>query len=254
MRVSALPMISEPERHELVGGMEPDRCQYNFLTIVFRTLFEVQAGRSPETIAVEADNKSLTYSELNGRANQLAGYLKKLGVRQETLVGVCRKHDWQNCDASTGHSQSWRSLRSVGPSVSPAAARFYGGGIQAFSSCSRKNIGRAYCRNIKERRFVLSGTGKRLRRKRKAIFRVRGLQIAWLMCSIPPVQPGGQRAFMGLQRGAMNRFGLDVERISLRTGRSCVPENLLELCRCGLGSIRTFAGGELRPSSSQRML
>jgi len=116
-------------------------------------------------------------------------------------------------DRTTGKLRSlyWafsklESLRSVGPSVSPAAARFYGGGYRHFSSCSRKNIGRAYCRNIKERRFVLSGTGKRLRRKRKQSFRVRGLQIAWLMCSIPPVQPGGQRGVMGLQRGAMNRF------------------------------------------------
>jgi amino acid adenylation domain-containing protein len=101
MRVSALPMISEPERHELVVEWNRTDAQYTSNDCIPH-LFEVQAGRSPETIAVEADNKSLTYSELNGRANQLAGYLKKLGVRQETLVGVCRKHDWQTAIALLG--------------------------------------------------------------------------------------------------------------------------------------------------------
>jgi amino acid adenylation domain-containing protein len=93
-RVSALPMLSEEERHELVVEWNRTDTQYTSHNCIPH-MFEVQAGRSPKIIAVESENRSLTYSELNGRANQLAWYLKKLGVQHETLVGVCRKHDWQ---------------------------------------------------------------------------------------------------------------------------------------------------------------
>ena len=34
------------------------------------------------------EDQQLTYQELNGRANQLAHYLRKLGVGTETLVGI----------------------------------------------------------------------------------------------------------------------------------------------------------------------
>jgi amino acid adenylation domain-containing protein len=52
-------------------------------------LFEVQATRSPEHIAVVCEEQRLSYGELNARANQLAHYLKKRGVGPEVLVGLC---------------------------------------------------------------------------------------------------------------------------------------------------------------------
>lgn len=52
-------------------------------------LFEEQAARSPLAIAVVGRGKSLTYRDLNGRANQVANYLRKQGVGPGDLVGVC---------------------------------------------------------------------------------------------------------------------------------------------------------------------
>ncbi|MBD1865329.1 MULTISPECIES: non-ribosomal peptide synthetase [Trichocoleus] len=52
-------------------------------------LFEAQVARTPNAIAVTYEDQSLTYSELNQRANQLAHYLRSLGVRPEVLVGLC---------------------------------------------------------------------------------------------------------------------------------------------------------------------
>jgi amino acid adenylation domain-containing protein len=52
-------------------------------------LFEAQVERTPEAVAVVFEQKRLTYQELNQRANQLAHYLKKLGVGPEVLVGIC---------------------------------------------------------------------------------------------------------------------------------------------------------------------
>jgi amino acid adenylation domain-containing protein len=51
-------------------------------------LFESQVERIPEAEAVIFEDQQLTYRELNERANQLAHYLRKLGVGAETLVGL----------------------------------------------------------------------------------------------------------------------------------------------------------------------
>lgn len=53
------------------------------------TLFETQAEHNPDAIAVIAENQTLTYGELNQRANQLAHYLQKQGLESEMLIAVC---------------------------------------------------------------------------------------------------------------------------------------------------------------------
>ncbi|KAF0250108.1 MAG: lgrC [bacterium] len=52
-------------------------------------LFEEVVSRTPEVIAIEFESQQLTYKELNEKANQLANYLRKQGIKEETLVGVC---------------------------------------------------------------------------------------------------------------------------------------------------------------------
>jgi amino acid adenylation domain-containing protein len=52
-------------------------------------LFEEQAERTPENVAVVYEDEQLTYRELNEKSNQLAHYLRKLGVGPEVLVGIC---------------------------------------------------------------------------------------------------------------------------------------------------------------------
>jgi amino acid adenylation domain-containing protein len=51
-------------------------------------LFEVQAARTPEAIAVVVEDTALSYRELNERANQLARYLQRADVGPEMLVGI----------------------------------------------------------------------------------------------------------------------------------------------------------------------
>lgn len=51
-------------------------------------LFEENAVNYGSSIAVYSDTASLTYSELNAKANQLANYLRKLGVGRNVLVAV----------------------------------------------------------------------------------------------------------------------------------------------------------------------
>ncbi|MEG4408869.1 amino acid adenylation domain-containing protein [Microcoleus sp. MON2_D5] len=52
-------------------------------------LFESQVERTPDAVAVVFEGQQLTYRELNVKANQLAHYLRSIGVRPEVLVGIC---------------------------------------------------------------------------------------------------------------------------------------------------------------------
>ena len=60
-----------------------------FLARSFVELFERQAAQNPAKVAVIAGDESLTYAELNERANQLARHLRSCGIGRESLVGIC---------------------------------------------------------------------------------------------------------------------------------------------------------------------
>jgi amino acid adenylation domain-containing protein len=65
-------------------------------------LFEVQARDTPDNIAVIDGEQSLSYSELDRRANQLARRLRSLGVAPEVPVGVCMKRSLELVIAMVG--------------------------------------------------------------------------------------------------------------------------------------------------------
>jgi len=52
-------------------------------------LFEEQVSRTPDSVAITFENQSLTYAELNAKANQLARYLVKEGAGEGKIVAIC---------------------------------------------------------------------------------------------------------------------------------------------------------------------
>ena len=87
-RLSELPLLTEDERREVLSKWNQTRVGYDRDACV-QTRFEQQAARAPDNIAVEFEGRQLSYAELNARANQLAHYLRRLGVGPEVLVGIC---------------------------------------------------------------------------------------------------------------------------------------------------------------------
>lgn len=61
----------------------------NIANFCIHTLVEHQVEQTPNAIAAIFQSEQITYQELNQKANQLAHYLKSLGVNSETLIGVC---------------------------------------------------------------------------------------------------------------------------------------------------------------------
>ncbi len=85
--IADLPLLSATESHQLLEEWNQTSCTYS--NKLFHQLFETQAEKSPNEVAVVFDNQTLTYQQLNHRANQLAHYLQELGIAPESLVGIC---------------------------------------------------------------------------------------------------------------------------------------------------------------------
>ncbi|MEG3902161.1 amino acid adenylation domain-containing protein [Microcoleus sp. B4-C5] len=86
-RLSDLPLLAETERQQLLFEWNNTEIKYSQNECVHR-LFEAQAAKTPDAVAVRFECQSLTYQELNNRANQLAHYLHSFGVKPDAIVGV----------------------------------------------------------------------------------------------------------------------------------------------------------------------
>ncbi len=87
-KVSRLPLLPETERRQLivewnqtVADYPRDKCLHE--------LFETQVSLGPDRPAVRFNENLLSYRELNARANQVAHFLRTLGVGPNSLVGLC---------------------------------------------------------------------------------------------------------------------------------------------------------------------
>ncbi|NMO14244.1 non-ribosomal peptide synthase/polyketide synthase [Pyxidicoccus fallax] len=86
--LGALEMLTPEERHQVLvewNGVTADYPRDAFL----HTLFEQQVDRTPDAPAVVLGEQTLSFRELNARANQLAHHLRALGVGPEVRVGLC---------------------------------------------------------------------------------------------------------------------------------------------------------------------
>jgi amino acid adenylation domain-containing protein len=88
MQISKLSFLTAAEREQILTEWNSTHSEYAEEKCIHR-LFEAQVERTPEAVAVMSEGEQLTYAELNERANRLAHYLRRLGVREEVLVGIC---------------------------------------------------------------------------------------------------------------------------------------------------------------------
>ena len=86
-KVSELPLLSQDELQRLTVEWNRNRAEYP-RTKCIHQLFEEQADKTPEAVAVVCQNRQLTYAELNTRSSQLAAFLAGRGVKPGTCVGL----------------------------------------------------------------------------------------------------------------------------------------------------------------------
>jgi len=85
-KISEIPILSESEKQQVLRAWNdtsrdyPEQCLHS--------LIEKVAIRAPNRVAVEFGGHSMTYAQLNAKANRLANYLRESGVQPESYVGI----------------------------------------------------------------------------------------------------------------------------------------------------------------------
>src|SRR5262249_2812316 len=88
----SLDVLPENERRQVLIDWNATQALYPRDTCIHE-LFESQAGRTPEAIALAHRDRQLTYGELNARANRLAHFLRELGVGPDSRVALCLERE-----------------------------------------------------------------------------------------------------------------------------------------------------------------
>ncbi|MEM8777888.1 MAG: amino acid adenylation domain-containing protein, partial [Cyanobacteria bacterium P01_G01_bin.49] len=86
-RLSDLPLLTEADKQQLL--VEWNKTEVEYPPLCVPELLEAQVEKTPDAVAVVFEDQQLTYQQLNQQANQLAHYLRSLGVKPEVLVGIC---------------------------------------------------------------------------------------------------------------------------------------------------------------------
>ena len=119
--VSELPLLTPEERQEVLCDWNsslaplPMECVHEF--------FETSVARFPNKIAVRFEDESLTYEELNGRANQLAWYLIKHGAGPGAVVSICVERSIDMLVAVLGVLKSGAAYLPLDPGHPPQRTR-----------------------------------------------------------------------------------------------------------------------------------
>ncbi|MGM1050694.1 MAG: non-ribosomal peptide synthetase, partial [Bacillota bacterium] len=85
-------ILKEEEKNQILCEFNNTKVEYDKNKTVIN-LFEEEAAKNPDSIAVIHGNQKLTYKQLNDKANRLAQKLRKAGIREESIVAIISEPD-----------------------------------------------------------------------------------------------------------------------------------------------------------------
>lgn len=121
--VSELEMLTEGERRQIVHGWNQTKADSTAQLLVHE-LFEEQARRAPDAVALAFGDEQLTYKALNQRANRLAHRLRGMGVGPEVTVGVMLDRSVEQVVALLGVLKSGGAYLPLDPNYPAARLAF----------------------------------------------------------------------------------------------------------------------------------
>lgn len=87
--IQQLDILPIGQRQQILLEFNDTVRDYSQKPAFIHALFEAQVKRNPNAIALRFEDENISYAELNAKANQLAHTLIELGVKPDTLVGIC---------------------------------------------------------------------------------------------------------------------------------------------------------------------
>ncbi len=121
--ISQLSLLTDAQKPQILGGWAGSRTDYPREKCVHQ-VFEEQAAKTPDAVAVEFGETRLSYRDLNQRANQLAHHLHKLGVGRDAIVAVCAERSAELIVALLGILKAGGAYVSLDPALPPERFNF----------------------------------------------------------------------------------------------------------------------------------
>ncbi len=116
--VAALPLLTAGEQQALHAFNDSATAYPADATLA--SLFEQVVARRPYAVALVGDGHTLSYGELNARANRIAHRLRALGAGPDRCVGLCMKRSLDQAVALLGIVKAGAAYLPVDPDY-PAA-------------------------------------------------------------------------------------------------------------------------------------
>ncbi len=195
LRVSQVPLLEEAETRRIVVEWNKTAIEYPPTRCVHE-LFEAEVVRNPDATALVDAQETLSYRTLNSRANQIARYLRSIGIGPESRVGVVAHRSAQTVTGILGVLKAGAAYVPVDPASPPKRNQLILEGAGVSVLIGPGSMGEAF-----PGRHLASSTSRRLRlRERKmGISSSRSGRRISPMCSIPRAP----RAYQRVSRSSM---------------------------------------------------
>jgi amino acid adenylation domain-containing protein len=202
-RLSEIPLLRPLERQQLLVSWNRTAVPLS-PTATIDGLFEEQADRKPDAVAVTDHAGSLTYRELDVRANQLAHHLRGLGVRQETIVGVCLERSAWTFVAFLGVLKAGAAFLPLDPGYPPERLAFMLTDSAAVLITDQRHVREIVPSGV--RTVLLDAHWPTIARRSAARLSgvVAGERLAYVIYT--SASTGTPKGVLGTHRGAVNRF------------------------------------------------
>ena len=123
-KLSELPLLPDAERETSLSSFNATAGDFPSEKCVHQ-LVEEQAELTPDAIAFQFHDRTLTFRDLNEKANKLAHQLRSLGVGPDTLVGLCAERSLDVPVAMLGILKSGGAYVPLDPDFPPDRLAFY---------------------------------------------------------------------------------------------------------------------------------
>ena len=122
-RLSQISLLTGEERQHQLVEWNTTQTEYPREAAIAE-LFDAQVAQTPEAVAVVCGENTLTYTELDTRANLLAHYLQQQGVGPEVCVGLCVERSLETVVGVLGILKAGGAYVPLDPSLPPGRVAF----------------------------------------------------------------------------------------------------------------------------------
>jgi amino acid adenylation domain-containing protein/FkbH-like protein len=120
---SRIALLGDPERQQILQSFNETHAAYPCDRLIHE-LIEAQVERTPNATAILYQGKSVSYAELNARANQLARHLLQHAVGRDQLVGICVERGLEMVVGLLGILKAGAAYLPIDPAYPAARLRY----------------------------------------------------------------------------------------------------------------------------------